>query len=370
MSDADHQQYMGRALALARRGLFTTDPNPRVGCVVVRDDAIVGEGWHRSAGEPHAEVNALDTARGHTENATVYVTLEPCCHHGRTPPCTQALVAARVAHVVVAMLDPNPEVHGAGVAALNAAGITTEVGVCESAAETLNPGFIKRMTTGRPLVRCKLAMSLDGRTAMASGESKWITGEAARRDVHKLRARSSAVLTGVGTVLADDPSLNVRGPLAETPALKQPTRVVLDPSARMPAAANMLALPGRTVVVTHGADAARSEALARAGAELVELPGNEQGIDLSALLGFLADDGVNELLVEAGATLAGAFVEAGLVDELVLYVAPLLLGDAARGLMHLPSVQRMQDRLEVHICEICAVGEDWRVTAEPRGTVY
>lgn len=369
MSDLDNHQFMGRALALARRGLYTTDPNPRVGCVVVHDGTIVGEGWHQSAGGPHAEVNALEAARGHTQEATVYVTLEPCCHHGRTPPCTQALIEARVRHVVIAMLDPNPRVHGEGVAALNAAGISTDVGISARAAEALNPGFVKRMKTGRPLIRCKLAMSLDGRTALASGESRWITGEAARRDVHRLRAQSSAVLTGVGTVLADDPSLNVRGPLAETPALKQPLRVVLDPRGRTPPAAKMLGLPGRTIIVTHDADRARSDALARAGAELVVLPGAEHSIDLEALVRLLAGHEVNELLVEAGATLAGAFVEAGLVDELVLYVAPLLLGDAARGLLHLPSVQRMQDRHGLTVTQIRAVGGDWRVTARPGATV-
>lgn len=369
MSNRQHHQYMSRALALARRGLYTTDPNPRVGCVVVRDGIIVGEGWHTSAGAAHAEVNALDAARKNARDATVYVTLEPCCHHGRTPPCTEALIEARVHHVVIAMLDPNPRVHGEGVAALNAAGISTEVGVSETAAEALNTGFVKRMKTGRPLIRCKLAMSLDGRTAMASGESRWITGEAARRDVHKLRAQSSAVLTGVGTVLADDPSLNVRGALAETPAFKQPLRIVLDPSGRMPPQAKMLGLPGRTLVVTHDADKARSDALAGAGAELVVLPGSDHRTDLDALVSWLADNEVNELLVEAGATLAGAFVDAGLVDELVLYVAPLLLGDTARGLLRLPSICRMQDRHGLTITQIRAVGEDWRVTARPDGTV-
>ena len=349
---------MARALELARRGLYTTDPNPRVGCVIVQHEKVVGEGFHERAGQPHAEINALRAAGDRARGATVYSTLEPCCHHGKTPPCTQALIAAGVARVVVAMQDPNPRVAGQGFAELKQTGIEFVSGLMQSEAEALNPGFIRRMQHGRPFVRVKLAASLDGRTAMANGESKWITGEPARTDVQHWRARSSAILTGIGTVLADDPSLNVRA----FDIGRQPLRVVLDSQLRMSPKAKMLALPGATLVVTASPDAARAAALRKAGAE-VQVLGDKGRVDLSALMKMLAAREVNEVLVEAGATLSGALLEAGLVDELVLYQAPCLLGDAGRGLFRLANLTQITARPTLEIKDMRAIGQDWRLVA-------
>ncbi|TAM44788.1 MAG: bifunctional diaminohydroxyphosphoribosylaminopyrimidine deaminase/5-amino-6-(5-phosphoribosylamino)uracil reductase RibD [Gammaproteobacteria bacterium] len=351
---------MARALELARRGLFTTDPNPRVGSVIVKDGNVVGEGFHARAGEPHAEIHALRATGEQARGATVYLTLEPCCHHGKTPPCSDALIAAGVGRVIAAMQDPNPRVAGKGFAALNAAGIGTASGLMQAEAEALNPGFSQRMKTGRPYVRVKLAASLDGRTAVANGESKWITGEAARADVQRLRARSSAILTGVGTVLADDPSLNVRA----FDIGRQPLRVVVDSKLRTPPQAKMLSLPGSTLLVTAANDAARAEKLLATGAEILQL-GMDGRVDLNALLAALASREVNEVLVEAGATLSGAFLEAGLVDELVLYYAPTLLGDKGRGMFRLDGIAKMTDRVALEIKDIRAIGQDWRVIARP-----
>ena len=351
-------RYMARALALARRGLYTTDPNPRVGCVVVRDEKVVGEGFHERAGQPHAEVIALRAAGDRARGATVYLTLEPCCHHGKTPPCTDALIGAGVARVVAAMSDPNPRVAGKGFAALTQAQITSESGLMQPDAEALNPGFLRRMQQGRPFVRVKLAASLDGRTALANGESKWITGEPARADVQHWRARSSAMLTGIGTVLADDPSLNVRA----FEIGRQPLRVVLDSQLRMSPKAKMLALPGTTLVVTASNDAARAAALRQAGAE-VQVLADKGRVDLAALMRMLAAREANEILVEAGATLSGALLEAGLVDELVLYQAPYLLGDAGRGLFRLANLTQMAARPALEIKDMRAIGQDWRLVA-------
>ena len=363
---ADDHRHMARALRLAARGLYTTDPNPRVGCVLVRDGAVVGEGWHVRAGEPHAEIHALRAAGQSARGAIAYVTLEPCSHHGRTPPCADALIEAGVARVVVAMEDPNPQVAGQGLARLRAAGISTAAGLMQAQAEALNPGFIKRMRTGLPFVRCKLAMSLDGRTAMASGESQWITGSAARADVHRLRARSSAMLTGIGTVLSDDPSLNAR--LEDDRDIEQPLRVVLDSHLRMPVMARLLTLPGRSIVCcAGGADPARAEALLATGAEVIELAADQGRVSPAAVLDFLGREGVNEVMVEAGATLNGALLAAGLIDELVVYLAPHLMGDAARGLFHLPGLAHMRERIGLTITDIRAVGQDWRMTAGIQG---
>ncbi|MEJ2060423.1 MAG: bifunctional diaminohydroxyphosphoribosylaminopyrimidine deaminase/5-amino-6-(5-phosphoribosylamino)uracil reductase RibD [Gammaproteobacteria bacterium] len=364
----DDLRYMARALELARRGWYTTHPNPRVGCVIVNNGDIVGEGFHERTGEPHAEIHALQAAGDRARGGTAYVTLEPCSHHGRTPPCADALVAAGVARVVVGMRDPNPRVAGEGLERLQAAGIATRAGVLEAQARALNPGFCKRMESGRPWVRVKLAASLDGRTALASGESQWITGEAARRDVQRLRAQSSAVLTGSGTVLADDPSLNVRLSAAELDhagEVRQPLRVVLDPRPVMGPEAKILSLPGTTLVYTRPEYAQAADALAAAGAGVVETPGAEDALDLAAVLQDLARREVNEVHVEAGAHLSGAFVQAGLVDELVIYLAPHLMGDGGRGLFHLPLIERMQDRIALRIQDIRAVGDDWRITATP-----
>lgn len=358
---ADDYRHMARALTLARRGLYHTAPNPCVGCVLVKDGVVVGEGWHARAGEAHAEVNALDEAGERARGATVYVTLEPCCHQGRTPPCTDALLKAGVARLVAAMSDPNPQVAGKGFTILRDAGVVVECGLLEAEARALNPGFIRRMIQGRPFVRLKLAMSLDGRTALASGESQWLTGEAARQDVQRLRARASAILTGVGTVLADDPSLNVRLP----EATRQPLRVILDTELRTPPTAQTLRLPGQALIFTPVADPAAHEPLRAAGAEMVILPRAARGLDLPAVMAELARRECNEVHVECGSTLAGALLRAGLVDELVIYMAPLLLGDKARGLFQLPELTRMQERWELEILEMRAVGRDWRIKLRP-----
>ena len=357
---------MDRALTLARRGLYTTDPNPRVGCVIAHGTEVAGEGWHVRAGEPHAEINALREAGARARGATAYVSQEPCCHTGRTGPCTEALIEAGIARVVVASIDPNPRVAGRGIARLEAAGVETRTGVREAQAQALNPGFAMRMRHGRPWVRVKMAMSLDGRTALASGESRWITGREARHDVHRLRARSSAMLTGIGTLLADDPSLTPRlHDFGETCEVEAPLKVVLDSSLRTPPGSRLLSPPGRCLIVHREAHAARAAALERAGAELLCLPDPRHGIDLRALLAELGGREVNELTVECGPTLAGALMAAKRVDELVVYVAPLLLGDAARGLFSLPSITRMDERIPLEIASVDPVGGDWRVIARP-----
>jgi len=374
MKPAADIAFMAHALRLAERGLNTTDPNPRVGCVVVRDGKIVGEGWHCRAGEAHAEVHALRQAGERARGADVYVTLEPCCHHGRTPPCTEALIAAGVARVLVAGEDPNPRVAGEGLAHLTRSGIRVETGILKQEAERLNPGFFQRMRHGMPWVRCKLAMSLDGRTALANGESQWITGEAARRDVHAWRARSSAILTGIGTVLADDPALTVRlaPPLSARQGcgeqIRQPVRVVLDSRLRMPATARILEQAGQTRIFSAAtANPAAATALEAAGAKVERVPPahGKSGVDLVTVLRRLAQEEINELWVEAGPTLSGAFLQAGLVDELIIYVAPLLMGDGARGLFHIPVFTRLVDCPALEITDVRAVGDDWRILARP-----
>jgi diaminohydroxyphosphoribosylaminopyrimidine deaminase/5-amino-6-(5-phosphoribosylamino)uracil reductase len=362
MNAADDHQYMARALRLAARGLYTTDPNPRVGCVLVKDGRVVGEGWHKFAGGPHAEINALAQAGSEAADSTAYVTLEPCCHQGRTPPCTDALIKAGVRRVVFARQDPNPRVAGEGAGLLQAAGITVESGMLADEAVRLNPGFARRMHSGRPWVRCKLAMSLDGRTAMASGESQWITGSAARADVHRLRARSSAILTGIGTVLADDPSLTARLEGVDTAEIKQPLRVVLDSRLRLPATARLLGLPGETLIFT-GEDTAVQPGIENNAVSVVKVPLTSGQLDLDAVLRHLGSLEINDVHVEAGATLSGALLQAGLVDELVIYMAPHLMGDAARGLFALPGLEHMTDRIQLVISDVRAVGQDWRITA-------
>lgn len=361
--------YMQRALKLARRGLYTTDPNPRVGAVLVNDGRVVGEGWHVRAGEPHAERHALAQAGPLAQGATCYVTLEPCSHTGRTGPCADALVEAGVRRVVAAMQDPNPQVSGQGLARLRAAGITVECGVLEAEARALNPGFIKRMESGLPLVRIKLAMSLDGRTAMASGESQWITGAPARQSVQRLRARSSAIVTGIGTVLADNPALTVRPedwPIGEYPgALRQPLRVVLDRRLQIPLDARLLAQPGEVWVISAASDALAS-AIRASGAQVLALPGSGSGTDLMALLRLLGQHGCNEVLVEAGATLAGAFVREQLWDELVVFMAPTLLGSSARPLLLLPEMATMAEQKRMTLQQVESVGEDLCLTYVPQ----
>ena len=364
----DDHRFMARALQLAAMGLYTTDPNPRVGCVVVRGAQVVGEGYHVRAGEAHAEVRALRAAGEQARGSTVYVTLEPCNHHGRTPPCVDALLAAGVGRVVVAMEDPNPLVSGQGLERLRQAGVGVAHGLMAEAAHDLNPGFISRMQRRRPWVRVKLAASLDGRTAMASGESQWITGEAARQDVQRLRARASALLTGMGTVLADDPRLNVRIAAAELGVdgvVKQPLRVVLDRQGQLSPAARLFqdAAPVQVFTTEHRVEELQAQ-LAGTGARVQGVPRAGGHLDLSAVLAALAAQEVNEVHVEAGPRLSGALMQAGYVDELVVYLAPHLMGSDARGLMELP-IQRMAGRVPLEIRDIRPVGRDWRVTARP-----
>ncbi len=357
--------FMQQALRLATRGQYSTDPNPRVGCVLVHAGEVVGRGWHQWAGQAHAEVNALAAAGERAKGATAYVTLEPCSHTGKTPPCADALIRAGVKRVVVAMQDPNPQVAGRGLARLRAQGIETVSGVLEPQARALNQGFVKRMTTGRPYVRVKLGASLDGRTAMASGESQWITGEAARADVQLLRAQSSAILTGVGTVLADNPALTVRRDL---PDLKQPQRVVLDSRLRTPPGATVLQGASSWLLTT--AEAAAENAgrapSARVDPAAVHVLDDHQGrVSLDAVMRFLGEREINLLHVEAGATLGGALLQAGLVDEIVLYVAPVLLGDDARGLFHLPGLTAMKHKVTLSISDVRQVGDDLRIGLKP-----
>ncbi|MEB0041920.1 bifunctional diaminohydroxyphosphoribosylaminopyrimidine deaminase/5-amino-6-(5-phosphoribosylamino)uracil reductase RibD [Pseudomonas sp. MH10] len=363
------RHYMARALELARKGIYTAHPNPRVGCVIVRDGQVVGEGWHIRAGEPHAEVYALRQAGDKANGATVYVTLEPCSHHGRTPPCADALVNAGVARVVAAMQDPNPDVAGKGLLRLMTAGIAVQSGVLESDARALNKGFLKRMEHGLPYVRVKLAMSLDGRTAMASGESKWITGPAARSAVQRLRAQSSVVLTGADTVLADGARLTVRpdelGLDPELTALaltRPPLRVLVDGRLRVPLDAPFFQA-GNTLVVTCAAASARERYLAE-GHELLALANSAGQVDLHKMMVELAARGVNDVLVETGPGLAGAFTRLGLVDEFQIFVAGKFLGSSARPLLDLP-LAKMSEALELKIIEMRAVGDDWRVIAVP-----
>jgi diaminohydroxyphosphoribosylaminopyrimidine deaminase/5-amino-6-(5-phosphoribosylamino)uracil reductase len=370
MSSAVDHRFMSRAIQLAAKGLYTTHPNPRVGCVLVKDGEVVGKGYHRRAGEPHAERNALAVAGQKARGATAYVSLEPCSHHGRTPPCSDGLIEAGVSRVVAAMQDPNPLVAGAGLNQLTAAGIEVQVGVMQAQAEALNPGFIRRMQQGLPFVRCKLAMSLDGRTAMANGESQWITSAAARQDVHRLRARSSAIMTGVGTLLADDPALDVRLSPAELGLdqdleIPRPLRVVLDPELATPPGARMLQLPGESLILCAVFDAMKAAALKAAGARVMTVPGDRRQLDLPEVLRLLGTLQINEVLLECGATLAGAMLEQGLIDELIIYLAPHIMGDGARGLFHLPALQRMADRFAVQITDLRQVGRDIRITAKP-----
>ncbi len=350
---------MARALRLAERGLYTTMPNPRVGCVLVRDGEVVGEGWHEKAGEPHAEVHALRAAAAKARGATAYVSLEPCSHHGRTPPCANALIDAGVERVVAAMRDPNPEVSGRGIELLTLAGVRAEVGLMQAEAQALNPGFVSRMTRGRPWVRLKTASSLDGATALENGVSQWITGAAARADVQRWRARACAILTGVGTVLADDPRMDVR----DVDIGRQPLRVILDSRLRTPATARILR--GGALIVCQDAGDGPPPALLEAGATVLELPGPAGRPDLALLLEELARRGVNELHVEAGATLNGALLRAGLVDEWLAYLAPSVLGRRARGLFDLPALADMAGRRDCKLLDAAMVGEDLRLRLGP-----
>lgn len=358
---ADDYEFMARALRLAERGLYTTSPNPRVGSLVVADGRVVGEGWHERAGEPHAEVLAMREAGERARGATLYVTLEPCSHHGRTPPCSDAVVAAGVARVVVAMQDPNPLVAGRGLDNLRRAGIEVLVGPLAEQARELNIGFVSRMTRGRPWVRVKLAASLDGKTALANGKSQWITGGAARRDGHHWRARACAILTGIGTVRDDDPRLTVR----DVATTRQPLRVVVD--SRLEISPDARILEGGNVLIAAALeDEARASRLQDRGAEIVMLPNRRGKVELSALLSELGRRGVGELHVEAGFKLAGSLMREDLVDELLIYLAPCLIGDAGRGMFNLPPLADLSGRRELELHDVRMIGGDLRILARPK----
>jgi diaminohydroxyphosphoribosylaminopyrimidine deaminase/5-amino-6-(5-phosphoribosylamino)uracil reductase len=352
---ADHA-FMSRALQLAAHGLYTTTPNPRVGCVLVKDGQVIGEGWHEKAGQPHAEINALAAAKVGT-GATAYVTLEPCSHHGRTPPCTDALIAAGVTRVVAAMQDPNPLVAGQGLAILRRAGIAVDCGLMETAARELNIGFVSRMTRGRPWLRLKVAMSLDGKTALNNGVSQWITSPDARHDAHAWRARSCAVLTGFGTVRDDNPRLNVR----EIETSRQPRPVVIDSRLETPLDAKLL--EGGALIFCAQHDATKIAALTERGAEVVVLQDTAGKVDLAAMLTELGKRGFNEVLVEAGAKLNASLLRSGLVDELLIYQAPVLLGDKARGMADLPELVELTGARRLTITDRRMVGVDQRILA-------
>lgn len=354
---ADHA-HMARALQLARQGLYTTSPNPRVGCVIVRDGVVVGEGWHVRAGEPHAEVHALRAAGEAARGATAYVTLEPCSHFGRTPPCADGLIAAGVARVVAAMTDPNPQVAGSGLAKLQAAGIAVQAGLMDAEARELNIGFVSRMSRGRPWVRLKTAASLDGKTALNNGLSQWITGPAARQDGHRWRARACAILTGIGTVRDDDPQLTVRGIDVE----RQPLRVVVDSRLETPLTAKVLA-GGNCLIFAATKNAERITALKATGAEIVVLPNAHGKVELPALLAELGRRGINELHVEAGFKLNGSLLHEGCVDELLIYQAPIILGDKAQGMFDLPELTDLAGKRQLKIIERRLLGDDLRILA-------
>jgi diaminohydroxyphosphoribosylaminopyrimidine deaminase/5-amino-6-(5-phosphoribosylamino)uracil reductase len=357
-SAADHE-FMARALRLARKGLYTTTPNPRVGCVIVKDGVVVGEGWHARAGEAHAEIFSLNAAGAKARGATAYITLEPCSHHGRTPPCADALIEAGVARVVAAMRDPNPQVGGNGQEKLRAAGVACEDGLMQAEAQELNIGFVSRMTRGRPWVRLKVAASLDGKTALNNGKSQWITGPAARRDGHAWRARACAILTGAGTVRDDDPRLNVR----DVETSRQPLRVVVDSHLETPLRARLLE-GGNALVAAAVEDAAKIADLRAAGAEVIVLPNPQGKVDLPRLLQALAGRGVNELHVEAGHKLNGSLLREGLVDELLIYFAPTLLG-SGREMFPLPELTDLSGRHDLRIVDLRRVGADIRILARP-----
>lgn len=352
--------YMAHALKLAHRGQYSARPNPMVGCVIVKKDVIVGEGWHQRTGGPHAEINALAAAGDKAQGATAYVTLEPCAHHGKTPPCAEALIRAGVGTVIAAMQDPFEKVSGRGLELLQKAGIATKVGLMQSQAESLNAGFISRATRNRPFVRVKVAASIDGAIAMKSGESQWITGPEARDDVQRIRARCGAIMTGIGTVLADDPSLNVR--LKDLPEDgMQPLRVVLDTRLRMPLSAGMLTLPGTTLVCCSGEhDHSR---LTDAGAEVCSYASDGATVDIGLVLQDLARREVNDVLVEAGPAVMGCLLEKELVDELVIYQAPHIMGSETKGMFHTPSWLALADRKKLDTSDVRRIGADTRITA-------
>lgn len=367
-SEDDHR-FMQRALVLAERARYIAPPNPAVGCVLIQGDNIIGEGWTQRVGGSHAEIKALENAAGQElAGATAYVTLEPCCHTGRTGPCTDALIEAGVARVVVAMPDPDPRVDGSGLQQLSAAGIAVSSGLLSSEARVINKGFFHRLEHGRPRVTVKIASSLDGRTAMESGESVWITGEAARRDVQFMRARSDCILTGSGTVLHDDPTLDVRlsaEDLQQSGPVRQPLRVLLDSTLRTPLDARLFATGGDIRIYSNGINNNKYNGLNKPVKVISDYGVADRGVDLEALFADLARIPVNEVHVEAGATLCGALLSRRLVDEIVLYLAPHLMGNQGRAQFILPGLATMSDRIELQQLELDKVGEDIRIRCRP-----
>jgi diaminohydroxyphosphoribosylaminopyrimidine deaminase/5-amino-6-(5-phosphoribosylamino)uracil reductase len=353
-------QCMANALQLARLGLKTTHPNPRVGCIISLDGKVVGSGWHKKTGEPHAEINALREAGDKAAGATAYVTLEPCSHHGKTPPCVEALIKAKITRVVFAIEDPNPDVNGSGYQRLIDAGLEVQSGLMAAQAEELNAGFIKRMSQGRPWVRIKLAQSLDGHIGLANGESQWISGPEARADVQNWRARADVILTGIGTLLTDDPSLNVRN----DKNARQPMRVIVDSHWRTPANARLLSLPGKVLIAGLNENPV-PEALREIGTECLGLPACEEKVDIKALLAELGKRGFNEVQVEAGATLCGTLIHQQMVDELLMYQAPIILGGGAVSPFAVPRLDNMQDRVHLEWIDSRRIGQDLRLRLKP-----
>jgi diaminohydroxyphosphoribosylaminopyrimidine deaminase/5-amino-6-(5-phosphoribosylamino)uracil reductase len=361
---SNDKRFMNRALELAERGKYSAKPNPCVGCVIVKDNQIIAEGWHQKAGEPHAEVHALKQAGDAAKNATAYVTLEPCSHQGRTPPCANALLDAGVSRVVVAMQDPNPLVSGEGITKLRDAGIEVSVGLLEERALALNKTFVHKMMTGKPYIMSKVAMSLDGKTAMASGESQWITGAAAREDVHRLRAQSDVVLTGVGTVLADDPQLTARDGLGDFPVI-QPRIVVLDSQLKTSLKAAVLTNAANTTILTCSDNEQVKQALIEAGCQVDVVAADANGqVDLHAVQAWLSEQPFNSVMIEAGALLNGACLQTGMVDELIVYMAPSALGADARGAFSMPAVTQLSDRVQLKYSKMETLGDDIKLTYE------
>lgn len=351
--------FMSEAIRLAEKGLYTTSPNPRVGCVIVKNGEIIGRGWHEKAGLPHAEINALKQAATEVKGSTVYVTLEPCCHHGRTPPCTDALINAGIAKLIIAMQDPNPLVAGKGIQQLRTAGIEVQYGLLEAQANQLNIGFVSRMVRQRPWIRVKIAASLDGKIALANGKSQWITGEAARTDVHRSRARSCAILTGINTIKHDDPELSVR----HVQTTRQPLRVILDNRLEITTNAKVLQKTG-SLIFTTLQDSEKIQSLMEKGAQVIVLPSPTGKLDLAEVMSKLAEFELNEILVEAGSTLNGALIESRFVDEIIIYCAPILLGNSAQSMLNLPELTSLAQKWKLEITEIGKVGCDIKITAK------
>ena len=357
-SPGDDDRFMAHALRLARRGINTTHPNPAVGSIVVKNGRVVGEGWHQVAGQPHAEILALRQAGKQARGATLYVTLEPCSHHGRTPPCVKAIVKSGIQRVVVAIADPDPRVNHSGISELKGAGLEVRVGPGRAEAGTINRGFLKRVTTGIPWVTLKMASSLDGKTAMLDGESQWITSEAARRDAHQWRAQSSAIMTGVGTVLRDDPNMTARLDGVQ----RQPLRVVLDSNLSTPATAKILSNDGNVLIITSVSGDEPVENRVMDSVEVIRCPASRGKVDLHAAMHELGRREMNTVLLEAGPRLSGSMIEQGLVDEVIVYLSPDLLGSRTRGMFDIPGVRHLADRIFLEYRDVVAVGRDLRLT--------